>query len=163
MLKIGKYYKPSIFNLFEDKDTILQIDEIRLGNVEYTNVKTGHYASIPIKEFNKYYEETDIESGGRKHEGSYCDQCGCRMVAPQVSEDWMNKEEVIRAIGELFFEKMQSGECLTNGEVIQALFPNLNFTNVLAKMYAQNGKILLDWWNAPYKAEIEPQESEDKE
>ena len=62
MLKIGKYYKPSIFNLFEDKDTILQIDEIRLGNVEYTNVKTGHYASIPIKEFYRYYEETDIKS-----------------------------------------------------------------------------------------------------
>jgi len=40
---------------------------------------------------------------------------------------------------------------MTNGEVIQALFPNLNFTNVLAKMYAQNGKILLDWWNAPYQ------------
>lgn len=41
----------------------------------------------------------------------------------------------------------------TNGSVIEELFPNLNFTNVLAKMYAQNGKILLDWWNAPYKAE----------
>ena len=42
-------------------------------------------------------------------------------------------------------------ENATNGDMLQALFPNLNFTNVLAKMYAQNGKILLDWWNAPYK------------
>ena len=74
----------------------------------------------------------------------------------------MNKEEVIRAIGELFFKKKQLGECPTNGEVIQALFPNLNFTNVLAKMYAQNGKILLDWWNAPYNAKSEPQESDDE-
>ena len=43
----------------------------------------------------------------------------------------------------------------TNGDMIKAMFPYLNFTNVLAKMYAQNGKILLEWWNAPYKAESE--------
>ncbi len=39
----------------------------------------------------------------------------------------------------------------TNGDVLTTIFPNLNFTNVLAKMYAQNGKMLLDWWNAPYE------------
>lgn len=40
---------------------------------------------------------------------------------------------------------------MTNGDVLTTIFPNLNFTNVLAKMYAQNGKMLLDWWNAPYR------------
>lgn len=42
---------------------------------------------------------------------------------------------------------------MTNGEVIQALFPNLSFNVILSKMYASCGQGLLDWWNAPYKAE----------
>lgn len=42
----------------------------------------------------------------------------------------------------------------TNGDMIKVMFPNLNFTNVLAKMYAQNGKTLSDWWNTPYKKEM---------
>ena len=60
MLKVGKYYKPSIFS-FEDKDTVLQVDAIRCGRVEYTNVKTKHYDSIPIEEFSTYYEEAESE------------------------------------------------------------------------------------------------------
>ena len=41
----------------------------------------------------------------------------------------------------------------TNGEVVQALFPNIDkgFSNVID---------LNLWWNAKYKADIEPQESE---
>ena len=56
MIKVGKYYKPSIMS-FEEHDTILQVEAIRCGRVDYTNVKTKHYDSIPIKEFNMYYEE----------------------------------------------------------------------------------------------------------
>lgn len=56
MLKVGNYYKPSILS-FEDKDTVLQVIEIRCGRVEYTNAKTKHYGSMSIEEFNTYYEE----------------------------------------------------------------------------------------------------------
>ena len=44
----------------------------------------------------------------------------------------------------------------TNGEVIQALFPNIDkgFSNVID---------LNLWWNAPYKTKIESQERSDKE
>lgn len=56
MIEIGKYYKPSILS-FEDKDTILQVDAIRCGRVSYTNVKTKYPDSMPIEEFNTYYEE----------------------------------------------------------------------------------------------------------
>lgn len=56
MLKVGKYYKPSILN-FEEPNTILQVEAIRCGRVTYTNVKTKYYDSMPIEEFNTYYEE----------------------------------------------------------------------------------------------------------
>lgn len=55
MLKVGNYYKPSILS-FEDKDTVLQVNAIRCGRVEYTNVKTKHYGSMLIEEFKTYYE-----------------------------------------------------------------------------------------------------------
>lgn len=56
MIKVGKYYKPSFMN-FEEPDTILQVEAISCGRVTYTNVKTKHYGSMPIEEFNTYYEE----------------------------------------------------------------------------------------------------------
>jgi len=58
MLKIGKHYKPSIMS-FEDKDTVLQVEAIRCGRIDYTNVNTKLYGSMPIEEFNTYYEEAD--------------------------------------------------------------------------------------------------------
>lgn len=63
MIKVGKYYKPSFMN-FEEPDTILQVESISCGRVTYTNVKTKHYDSMPIKEFNTYYEEADKEEQG---------------------------------------------------------------------------------------------------
>ena len=59
-LKVGKYYRPSILS-FEDKDTVLKIDSIRCGRVEYTNIATQSYGSMPIDEFMAYYEETRVK------------------------------------------------------------------------------------------------------
>lgn len=45
---------------------------------------------------------------------------------------------------------------MTNGEIIQALFPNVSkYNNMLIENHSRN--ILFDdnWWNAPYKAESE--------
>ena len=70
----------------------------------------------------------------------------------------MNKAELVKALAELLAEKMQLGEEPTNGEVIQALFPNSKFT----KMGYGNIEFAVDgfvfeltdrWLNAPYKAE----------
>ena len=58
MLKVGKNYKPSIIS-FEDKDTVLKIDAIRCGRVDFINTKTKNYGSMPIEEFSVYYEETE--------------------------------------------------------------------------------------------------------
>lgn len=63
MIEIGKYYKPSILS-FEDKDTVIQVDAIRCGRVEYTNVKTKYYDSMLIEEFTTYYEEAEGEGTG---------------------------------------------------------------------------------------------------
>lgn len=60
MIKVGKHYKPSIIS-FEEHDTILQVEAISCGRVTCTNVKTKHYDSMPIEEFNTYYEEADKE------------------------------------------------------------------------------------------------------
>lgn len=57
---VGKYYKPSILS-FEDSNTILQVDAIRCGRVEFTNITTKNYGSMPIEEFSAYYEEADKE------------------------------------------------------------------------------------------------------
>jgi len=77
----------------------------------------------------------------------------------------MNKEEVIKAIGELFFEKMQLGECPTNGEVIQALFPKIELGEKVynRKRYFLSNQSIEEfdfnttdrWWNTPYKTESE--------
>lgn len=74
----------------------------------------------------------------------------------------MNKEELIRAIGELFFEKMQLGDYPTNGDMIKAIFPKVIVLKLMSSF--DKGKLLgyrtwlgghsqdyfLDWWNAPY-------------
>lgn len=52
----------------------------------------------------------------------------------------MNKAELIKALAELLAEKMEIGEEPTNGEVIRALFPNINEYNFNST-----------WWNAPYQ------------
>lgn len=70
----------------------------------------------------------------------------------------MNRAELIKALAELLAEKMEIGEEPTNGEVIQALFPNSKFT----KMGYGNIEFAVDgfvfkltdrWLNAPYKTE----------
>ena len=56
---------------------------------------------------------------------------------------------------------------MTNGEVIQAVFPNVKIRWItkaqIGITYEDNQYVItnyeLDWWNSPY----EPQESEDKE
>lgn len=82
-------------------------------------------------------------------------------------EKQMNKEEVIRAIGELFFEKMQIGEYPTNGEMIKVLFPYIEVKDYglvtsVKGLDCDEGSALdpymnfwSEWWNAPYKAESE--------
>ena len=72
----------------------------------------------------------------------------------------MNRAELIKALAELLAEKMEIGEEPTNGEVIQALFPNSKFTkkgygNI---EFAINGFVfeLTDrWLNAPYQKDGE--------
>ena len=56
----------------------------------------------------------------------------------------------------------------TNGDMIKALFPNTIFStstkDTISKAFIRpNGSVVIndycdDWWNAQYKAEIEPQE-----
>lgn len=76
----------------------------------------------------------------------------------------MNKKEVVLAIGELFFEKLQLGEHPTNGEVIQALFPSCKTRHENTPMdnfmeFTLDGivgyAIEKSWWNAQYKTESE--------
>ena len=87
----------------------------------------------------------------------------------ELFDDWreapsyaMTLEQAREAVHELRKEivKLRKEPCedaiiiprgATNGDVLTTIFPDLNFTNVLAKMYAQNGKMLLEWWNTPYK------------
>lgn len=59
----------------------------------------------------------------------------------------------IRAISSAF-------EGMTNGEVIQALFPNANYESRKHFMHITHEDIggisfFWEWWNAPYKAESE--------
>ena len=51
-------------------------------------------------------------------------------------------------------------EGMTNGEVIQALFPNADYESRANFMHITSANIcgvtfFWDWWNAPYKAESE--------
>ena len=71
----------------------------------------------------------------------------------------MNKAELVKALAELLANKMEMGEEPTNGEVIQALFPNAYYNGGKLFMHIINvnniGEITIpwQWWNAPYKAE----------
>lgn len=73
----------------------------------------------------------------------------------------MNKEEVIRAIGELFFEKMQLGERPTNGDMIKALFPECKAERTDSGLWVNvqnlDGDSMFSayWWNSPYRKEQE--------
>ncbi len=70
------------------------------------------------------------------------------------------------------FELFQAGlmdipEGMTNGDIIKAVFPNIEFTNMAFTVHAttkvtSNGvkggisyDFWKDWWNAPYKKEVE--------
>ena len=45
---------------------------------------------------------------------------------------------------------------MTNGDVIQALFPNVSkYNNMLLENHSRNILFDDDWWNTPYKAEKE--------
>ncbi len=73
----------------------------------------------------------------------------------------MNKAELIKALTELFAEKMELGEEPTNGEVMQALFPKLELGELVynRRRYFLMGeaidtfdfKTTDKWWNAPYQ------------
>lgn len=67
----------------------------------------------------------------------------------------MNKAELIKALAELLAEKMEIGEEPTNGEVIQALFPNIDVRLFTDANIVQVKILELDsyWWNAPYNIE----------
>ena len=69
----------------------------------------------------------------------------------------MNKEELIRAIGELFLKKMQFGDCPTNGEVITALFPDakkyesVEYHDLIFAPSCNLECCNEDWWSAPFE------------
>lgn len=69
----------------------------------------------------------------------------------------MNKAELIKALAELFAEKMELGEEPTNAEVIQVLFPNTTFKDAFIDTFAEitfvgSGYALLkkEWLNQEY-------------
>ena len=44
----------------------------------------------------------------------------------------------------------------TNGEVIKAIFPNELLTSITSTLWwGDNMSFNKDWWNAPYKKEVE--------
>jgi len=56
---------------------------------------------------------------------------------------------------------------LTKGDMIKAMFPHINDAKIEGITIHIIGytdyEITSDWWNAPYKAEIEPQERSGEE
>ena len=66
----------------------------------------------------------------------------------------MNKAELIKALAELLAEKMEIGEEPTNGEVIQALFPEVKVEIdgflVRCVFIEHEFTTTEEWWNAPY-------------
>lgn len=68
----------------------------------------------------------------------------------------MNKAELIKALAEMLAEKMELGEEPTNGEVLQALFPNclINKTDNWVNIHIDTlTPFSRKWWNAPYNTE----------
>ena len=68
----------------------------------------------------------------------------------------MNKAELIKALAEMFAEKIEIGEEPTNGEVIQTLFPieriyEGEYVEVVFKEQYHTTYFTLDFWNAPYQ------------
>ena len=75
----------------------------------------------------------------------------------------MNKAELIKALAELLAEKMELGEEPTNGEVIQAVFPNAEIKEIKGSfdknkllgyriwLGGRSQDFTLDFWNAPYQ------------
>lgn len=66
----------------------------------------------------------------------------------------MNKAELIKALAELLAEKMEIGEEPTNGEVLQAVFPNclINKTDNWVNIHIDTlTPFSRKWWNAPYQ------------
>lgn len=69
----------------------------------------------------------------------------------------MNKKEVLDAISQEFRKSLQDIGA-TNGEVIEAMFPNCEAITLLdgtiSVKYKKHGCWVhyeYDWWNAPYK------------
>lgn len=67
----------------------------------------------------------------------------------------MNKAELIKALAELLTEKMEMSEEPTNGEVIQALFPEVKVEIdgflVRCVFIEHEFTTTFEWWNAPYQ------------
>ena len=60
MIKIGEIYKPSQFS-FEDKDTRIEVYQVGMDRVLYTNLTTNTDGEISIKEFYLYYDKAERE------------------------------------------------------------------------------------------------------
>lgn len=65
-------------------------------------------------------------------------------------------EAVQKAVEEIKQNGILVPDGMTNGEVIQALFPNVSkYNNMLLENHSRNILFDDDWWNTPYKAEKE--------
>ena len=61
-------------------------------------------------------------------------------------------EAVQKAVEEIKQNGILVPDGMTNGEVIQALFPNVSkYNNMLLENHSRNILFNDDWWNAPYQ------------
>lgn len=60
MIKAGEIYKPSQFS-FEDKDVRIEVYQVSMDRVLYTNLTTNTNGEISIKEFHLYYDKAESE------------------------------------------------------------------------------------------------------
>ena len=61
-------------------------------------------------------------------------------------------EAVQKAVEEIKQNGILVPDGMTNGEVIQALFPNVSkYNNMLLENHSRNILFDDDWWNAPYQ------------
>ena len=69
---------------------------------------------------------------------------------------WGANEVIKDIIGECHSVENKCFDGMTNGEVLQALFPNVSkYNNMLLENHSRNILFDDDWWNTPYKAEKE--------
>lgn len=59
-VQVRQKYKPSDFS-FEDSDTIIEVYQIGMGRVLYTNLTTHENGEISENEFCRYYDRIESE------------------------------------------------------------------------------------------------------